>query len=60
VQVIDTVTPIEVKGRHLSTGVGTGIRASRKVYSLPKPSEFVQGFFKFALYRSGSRLPLAS
>ena len=59
-QFFETVTPVEVEGRHLPTGVGASIRASSQINRLSMPAKFPQGFFKFALRRPGTRLSLAS
>ena len=59
-QFFEAVTPIEVKSRHLPTGMGAGVRAPGQVDRLAVPSKFTQSLFEFALRCPGTRLPLAS
>ena len=59
-QMVETMLPIKIKGRHLPTGVGTGIGATGQGDRLPIPSDLAQGFFEFTLHSTGGRLPLAA
>jgi hypothetical protein len=54
-----TMTPVEIEGRHLPTGMSAGIRTSCQVHSLSMPAKFPQGIFKLALRCARTRLALA-
>src|SRR5271157_2103867 len=59
-QVLEAVMPLEVKCRHLSRGVNTGVGASGQSHRASRPAKFAQSLFEFALHGPMFCLPLTS